>query len=113
MAPDAVSALVVYPVSRSNPFMKHAGTAALDRYEPLLKELRKRTGLKEKSRGCFYLSGRAFLHFHEHGEDELYADVRIRGSEFDRVSVSTGAQQKSLLRKIDATLGDGSARSKR
>ncbi len=93
--------------------MKHAGAAALDRLEPLLKVLRNRAGLKEKSRGCFYRAGRGFVHFHEHGEDELYADIRMRGEAFDRVAISTGAQRKSLLRMIDSALGDGKARSTR
>ena len=93
--------------------MKHAGASALDRLEPLLKDLRKRAGLKEKSRGCFYRDGRGFLHFHEHGEDELYADIRIAGDEFDRLAVSTVAERKSLLRMIDLALSDGKARSKR
>jgi hypothetical protein len=111
MAHEAVSALVVCSISRSNLAMKHAAAAALDRIEPLLKDLRKRAGLKEKSRGCFYRDGRGFLHFHEHGEDELYADIRIAGVEFDRLAVSTLAQRKSLLRMVDATLSDGKARS--
>jgi hypothetical protein len=93
--------------------MKHAGAAALDRLEPLLRDLRKRAGLKEKSRGCFYRAGRGFLHFHEHGEDELYADIRIGGVEFDRLAVSTLAQRKSLLHMVDLALSDGKARSKR
>ena len=57
--------------------MKHAGPAALDRIESLLKEIRKREGLKEKTRGNFYRGSRAFLHFHEHGEVEFYADIRL------------------------------------
>ena len=113
MAHAAVSALVVCSFSRSNCVMKHAGAAALDRLEPLLKDLRKRAGLKEKSRGCFYRAGRGFLHFHEHGEDELYADIRIAGAEFDRLAVTTLAQRKSLLRAIDSALSDGKMRSKR
>ncbi len=48
--------------------MKHAGPKALDRLEPLLERLRRHGGLKEKSRGCFYLGGKGFLHFHEHGK---------------------------------------------
>ncbi len=93
--------------------MKHAGTVALDRLEPLLKKLRKRAGLKEKSRGCFYRAGRGFVHFHEHGEDELYADIRMRGDDFQRVDVSTAAQRALLLRAIDSALSDGKARSRR
>ena len=93
--------------------MKHAGTAALDRIEPLLKDIRNRDILKEKSRGCFYRAGRGFLHFHEHGADELYADIRLRGDDFDRLEVSSSAQRKSLLRLIDSALADGKARRKR
>lgn len=78
--------------------MKHAGPKALDRLEPLLKELRAFEGLKEKSRGCFYLGGRGFLHFHEHGEDELYADIGL-GNEFERLPAMTVAQRKVLLKR--------------
>jgi hypothetical protein len=77
--------------------MKHAGPKALDRLEPLLRQLRAHDGLKEKSRGCFYLGGRGFLHFHEHGDDELYADIGL-GSEFDRLPAMTAAQQRTILR---------------
>lgn len=93
--------------------MKHAGPVALDRLEPLLRGIRKRDGLQEKSRGCFYRDGRSFLHFHEHGKDELYADVRVRGDDFDRIPVSSGVQRKSLLRLIDSALTDGKVRQRR
>lgn len=83
--------------------MKHAGPNALDRLEPLLAELRKRDALKEKSRGCFYLKGRGFLHFHEHGLDELYADLGT-GSDFDRVKATGASEQKQLLRSVDKLL---------
>ena len=82
--------------------MKHAGPAALDRLEPLLRVLRKKPALKEKSRGVFYRGGRAFLHFHEHGE-EYYADMRL-ADDFERFSATTKTQQTALLKKIDATL---------
>jgi len=83
--------------------MKHAGPNALDRLEPLLGELRKREALREKRRGCFYLSGRGFLHFHEHGEDELYADLGI-GDDFGRLAATTAAQQRALLKRVDRLL---------
>jgi len=35
--------------------MKHAGPAALASIEPLLAKLRKRTALREKKTGIFYL----------------------------------------------------------
>lgn len=82
--------------------MKHAGPAALDRLEPLLAELRKRP-LKEKSRGAFYRGSRAFLHFHEDGE-QFFADVRFKGDDFDRYPATTKAEQAALLKKVDAAL---------
>ena len=85
--------------------MKHAGARALDRLEPFLGELRKRAGLKEKSRGAFYRGGRGFLHFHEHGTNELWADIRIDGDDFERFPATLLAQRKILLRMIDAALG--------
>jgi hypothetical protein len=85
--------------------MKHASQEALDRLEPLLKELRKRAALKEKSRGTFYRGSRALLHFHEHGA-EFYADLRT-GADFERFAATTAADRKALLRHIDAALGDG------
>jgi hypothetical protein len=85
--------------------MKHAGQDALDRLEPLLKDLRKRAALAERSRGTFYRGSKAFLHFHEHGE-EFYADLRL-GADFERFAATTVADRKTFLRHIDAALGDG------
>ncbi len=76
--------------------MKHAGRDALDRIEPLVVQLRSGPGLKEKSRGCFYLSARGYLHFHEHGVDELYADLGV--GVFERLPAATGAAQAHLKR---------------
>ena len=77
--------------------MKHAGPEALDRIELLLKRLRTIEGLKEKSRGCFYLGGKGYLHFHEHGADELYADIGT--GVFDRLPAMTAAQRKLILER--------------
>ena len=88
--------------------MKHAGPAALDRLEPLLKKLRRHPGLKEKSRGTFYRGGRAFLHFHEHGE-ELYADMRLT-DDFERFAASKDKEHKTLLQLVTRVLGDGKSR---
>jgi hypothetical protein len=87
--------------------MKHAGQDALDRLEPLLKQLRRREGLKEKSRGTFYRKGRAFLHFHEHGA-ELFADLR-KGDDFERLPVTRAAERRALIARVDALIADGSA----
>ena len=82
--------------------MKHAGPDTLDRLEPLLGELRKRAGLKERSRGCFYRGCRGFLHFHEHGT-EPFADVRLR-DDFELLVATTEKDRLALLRKVDAAL---------
>lgn len=82
--------------------MKHAGNLALDRLEPLLAKLRRSPALKEKSRDVFYRGGRAFLHFHEDGE-ELFADMQA-GDEFDRVPVTKAGERTVLSRKVRAAL---------
>jgi hypothetical protein len=82
--------------------MKHAGAAALDRLEPLLKILRGKAGLKEKSRGVFYRGSRAFLHFHEEGE-LFFADIRL-AEDFERFAATTKAEQASLVKVLDAAL---------
>ena len=82
--------------------MKHASGAALDRLEPLLRWLRKREALKEKSRGCFYRGGSGFLHFHEHG-DELFADLR-QGADFVLFPATTAADRNRLLKHVDVAL---------
>ena len=92
--------------------MKHAGPKALDRLEPLLKQLRDYVDLNEKSRGCFYLRGRGFLHFHEHGTDELHADIGL-GAQFERLPAMTAAQHKIILKRTAKALADGTARPKR
>ena len=78
--------------------MKHATPAALDTIEPLLAEIRALGGgLKEKSRGIFYVKGRAFLHFHEDPKG-LFADVRdASGGDFERIDVTEEAGRRALL----------------
>ena len=83
--------------------MKHATAQALDRVEPLLAELRTLDALTEKKRGVFYRKSRAFLHFHEDGT-EVYADVRLAGTEFERFRVSSRAEGQRLLAAIRSGL---------
>ena len=93
--------------------MKHAGPAALDQLEDLLAKLRRREGLTEKSRGCFYRKSSAFLHFHEDPAG-LFADVKLAGPEFERLRVSTAKERAALLAKVSAALAapsPGAARS--
>jgi hypothetical protein len=82
--------------------VRHATPAALDQLEPLLVQLRGIDGLKEKSRGTFYRSSKAFLHFHEDPEG-LFADLRV-GAEFERFRATTEAEQEALLRMVRAAI---------
>jgi hypothetical protein len=59
--------------------------------------------LKEKSRGVFYLRGRAFLHFHEDG-GRPYADIRLR-DDFERFPASSSTERKALLGAVDQAIG--------
>ena len=77
--------------------MKHAGPAALDALEPLLLEMRKCRGLRERKRGAFYRGGSGFLHFHEDAQG-FFADVKLKaGSDFTRFRVSTAAERQRFL----------------
>ena len=78
--------------------MKHAGREALDSLEPLLCLLREVPGLREKSRGTFYRSSRAFMHFHE-DPSGLFADLRL-DTEFERIRVTTAEEQRRLMRSV-------------
>jgi len=78
--------------------MRHAGAAALDELEPVLRQVRSMTGLTEKKRGTFYRGSKAFLHFHEDPTGP-YADVRL-GAEFERCRVRTAAERRTLRRRI-------------
>lgn len=80
--------------------MRHARAAALDRLEPLLRDLRRAGGLTERSRGVFYRRSRAFLHFHEHGA-ALFADIRSAdGQGFDRLRVDEPRGAEALMARV-------------
>jgi hypothetical protein len=84
--------------------MKHAQGEALDALEPLLGRLRNLAGLKEKTRGVFYLKSRAFLHFHE-DPTGLYADIRAAdGRDFDRLKMDSAQAEEALLARASAAL---------
>ncbi len=87
--------------------MQHASSAALDRLEPLLEELRSLPQLVERKRGVFYRRSRAFLHFHE-DPSGMHADVRL-GDAFERVRVESESEQKALLERIRLTVSEVSA----
>jgi hypothetical protein len=76
--------------------VRHARADALDQLEPLLVDLRTVPGLREKSRGTFYLRSRAFLHFHEDPAG-LFADLRGASGDFDRYPVNTDDERQAVL----------------
>lgn len=89
--------------------MKHAGPDALDRLEPILREIRKLEGLTEKKRGTFYYHGSAMLHFHEDPAG-FFADLKIDG-DFERLAVNTKREEAAFLRRAaDAVRSVASAR---
>ena len=83
--------------------MRHARAQALDRLEPLLQQIRAAGVLKEKSRGCFYLKSKGWLHFHEDAAG-LFADVQGAHGDFDRLEVDV-AGERELLARVAALKG--------
>jgi hypothetical protein len=78
--------------------MKHAGAATLDQLEPLLQRIRACGGLREKSRGIFYLKSRAYLHFHEDPAG-IFVDIRAAdGKDFDRLKLDAAVEAELLTR---------------
>lgn len=81
--------------------MRHARDEDLDRIEPLLESIRAAGAgvLREKTRGCFYLKSKGFLHFHEDPKG-LFADIGE-----DRIRVDEPAGAAELLARIAAVAG--------
>ena len=82
--------------------MRHATEADLDRVDDLLGRLRHVEGIVERNRGKFQRGSKAFLHFHEDGDD-MYADVRL-ADDFVRRRVTSVAEQDALVAEIAAAL---------
>ena len=78
--------------------MRHATQEDLDQLDALLAELRELPQLRERRRGYFSRDGRAFLHFHEDAGD-YYVDVKL-GSEFERMKVTSRADQAHFLARV-------------
>jgi hypothetical protein len=80
--------------------VKHAGASALNRIEPLLREIRNMSGFTEKRRGVFYLKSRAALHFHEDAAG-LFADPRLPGdTDFERLKIDQLSDQRTPLARL-------------
>jgi hypothetical protein len=86
--------------------MRHATPQDLERIAPLLHDLRSLVGLTERTPGVFYHRSRAFLHFHA-DTDGMFADVRLRGDDFERMPVSSRPAQAALFRQVRLTMGEG------
>jgi hypothetical protein len=83
--------------------MRHITPGRLVDIDALLAELRRLDGLQERSTGVFYVRSRAFLHFHEDGDD-VYADVRLDGDDFERRRVTTRREQAALVGAVQRAL---------
>ena len=81
--------------------MRHARAAALEALNDLLESLRSRTDLTERRLGIFYVSGKAFLHFHEDPAG-LFADLRF-ANDWQRFPVNSPGERAELLAVIDGT----------
>jgi hypothetical protein len=84
--------------------VRHITPARLDAIEDLLTRLRAIDGLVERSPGVFYRRSRAFLHFHEDGND-VFADVRLDDVEFTRMRVTTKSEQRGLITSVRQVVG--------
>jgi hypothetical protein len=84
--------------------VRHARVEDLEALGGLLDGLRALPRLKERTPGSFYLGGKGFLHFHIDGDD-VWADVKVPGPEFDRRRATTAGEQRDLLRAVAAHLG--------
>ncbi len=83
--------------------MKHAGAATLAQLDDLLREVRKRPQLRERTPGSFYVKSRGYLHFHEDPAG-IFADVKLDFVEFTRLRATTRTEQRALVSKIDKSL---------
>ena len=82
--------------------MKHAGPEALDQLEPILEEIRRLGGLKEKKRGSFQCGSNGFLHFHEDPAG-FFADLKV-GDDYQRFPINSKTQTQTFLRRAVAAL---------
>lgn len=86
--------------------MKHASEKSLEKITDLLIAIRKFSGLQEKKTGIFYRKGKAYLHFHESADGELYADIRLTtDADFVRHNVSATSSWDVFLGLIEKDLG--------
>ena len=88
--------------------MKHASGESLATIAGFLCAIWDVSGLRERKTGIFYQRGKAYLHFHESSDGELFADVRLSSdTDFERHNVSTKTSQEDFLALIEKDLGAG------
>jgi len=83
--------------------MKHATAATLRSIDDLLARIRKHPQLRERTPGSFYFKSKGYLHFHEDPAG-IFADVKLDHVDFTRMRVTTAAEQRALLAKLDRSL---------
>ncbi|MGB2462972.1 MAG: hypothetical protein ACPIEU_09485 [Candidatus Puniceispirillaceae bacterium] len=82
--------------------MEHASGESLATIADLLRAIRNISGLRERKTEIFYRRGKAYLHFHESSDGELFADVRLSSdTEFERHNVSTKTSKEDFLALIE------------
>jgi hypothetical protein len=82
--------------------MKHAGPDALDQLEPILEEIRRLEGVREKKRGSFSCRSVGFLHFHEDPAG-FFADLKV-GDDYVRLPINSKSQTQNFLRRAAAAV---------
>ena len=83
--------------------MKHAGAATLSQLDAVLRDIRKRPQMRERTPGSFYVKSKGYLHFHEDPAG-VFADVKLDFIEFTRMRATTDKELRALLAKIDRSL---------
>ena len=90
--------------------MKHATAETLASLDLLLRQLRDRERLIERTPGAFYFRSKAFLHFH-HDPSGIYADVKQDLINFTRRRCTSRQEQDELLHLVDLTLEESGKRA--
>jgi hypothetical protein len=85
--------------------MKHATAETFASIQLLLRQLRERKRLVERTPGAFYFRSKAFLHFHR-DPSGTYADVKRDLTGFTRMRCTSREEQKALLSCVDVALGN-------
>ena len=88
--------------------MKTASEEFLATIANLLCTIQDVSGLRERKTRMFYQRGKAYFHFHEASDGELFADARLSSdTEVARHNVSNKTSQENFLALIENDLGVG------